>query len=138
MAYPVFTFNGTHSSKQSPSIAHLVEEVSLPDKMFILCASVKMSRFDNVGFFSVLGEDSQYWIMMRFTTSVSNVVNLAVSWDDRYRILKRLKNPRLDYWYHICAKIDLENNEMEFALNGDHMGQVLEKNISSILNTSSL
>ena len=50
VAFPVFTFNESSSSKPAPSFADLAKDVDLPNS-FILCSSVKHARFDDVGFF---------------------------------------------------------------------------------------
>ena len=129
MALKVFTFNGTSTPAETPSIAYLTKEVDLPNP-FILCSSVKQARFDDLGFYSISGKDSRDWMIM-FFLSFSNATKLALLWDENFRILDTLTNPRLDYWYHTCAKIDLKTNEFEVAVNGEIMGRLAEKNITN-------
>ena len=38
----------------------------------------------------------------------------------------KLLRPRLDYWYHICTRLDLKGNEIEVAVNGRLLGRVAE------------
>ena len=57
-AYPVLVYNNTQSlKKQDPSYAFLAKDVHLPEK-FTLCASTKQARFDDVGFYTIDGQDS--------------------------------------------------------------------------------
>ena len=67
---------------------------------------------------------------MRFRT-FPDATKLTLNWGDTYHILNAIRNPRLDFWYHICVRVDLKKNEIEVALNGEHMGQVVEKNITN-------
>ena len=111
VAFPVFTFNGTSTPQETLSYAYLAKEVPLPD-IFTLCTSVKQARFDGNRFFSIIGKDSRDWMMMRFKTfSNATKLTLTLGEDYHYHILKTLSNPRLDYWYHICARIDLGKND---------------------------
>ena len=129
VAFPVFTYNGTAASQGASSIAILETEVELPDS-FIFCASVKQARFDDTRFYSLAGRDSRQWMKMRFRT-FPDATKLTLNWGDTYHILKAIRNPRLDFWYHICVRVDLKKNEIEVALNGEHMGRVMEKNITN-------
>ena len=129
VAYPVFTYNGTAASKGDPSIAILVKEIELPNS-FIFCTSVKQYRFDGVRFYSLTGRDSRHWMNMRFKT-FPDATKVTLNLGDNYRILNTLRSPRLDFWYHICVRVDLTKNEIEIAVNGDPMGRVVEKNITN-------
>ena len=133
LAFPIFTFNGTSSLIGNSSTANLVKDVQLPE-IFIVCSSVKHARFDGIGFYSVIGKDSRDWMVMQFTP-LSKAIKLAYQWDDNFRILGALKKPRLDYWYHVCAKIDLKLSTnyttIEVAVNGDLIGYAMEKNITN-------
>ena len=132
--FPFFSYNGSLSStRASPSFAFLAKDVKLP-KIFVLCCSIKQARFDDVGFYSVLGEDSQGWLQVRFQT-LSKVTKLTLTWNGQYHILEKLHNPKLDYWYHICANIDVKWAKIEVAVNGKFMGQAIEKNITNIPTT---
>ena len=55
-AFSVFTFSETFYPPSPPSFASLTRSIELPDA-FILCSSSKQARFDDRGFYSVLGED---------------------------------------------------------------------------------
>ena len=66
-AFPVFSFNGITSPQKPPSYAFLVEEVLLPNN-FVLCSSIKQAMFDDVGFYTINGNDSQEWLGMEFRT----------------------------------------------------------------------
>ena len=56
-AFPVFTFDGFFHHSETPSFASLVAEVHLP-KSFIVCSSSKEALFNEVGLYTILGEDS--------------------------------------------------------------------------------
>ena len=130
-AFPVFTFNGTTDSSATPSFAFLDADVDLPDT-FILCSSVKQARFesDYISFCSISGEDSLEWMRVEFRT-YSKATKLALRWDGRFHRLGQLRNPRLDYWYHICLRIDLTKGEIEVAVNGDSLGSILDEGVTN-------
>ena len=132
-AYPVFTFNGT-SSRKEPSFAYLVKDVDLPER-FSLCSSVKQARFDDVGFYTIDGEDSVEWLSMEFRT-YSMDTKLIVGRGKNIHKFGKLFNPRLDYWYHICLGVDLKENEIKLAMNGDLLGNasIDVSNVPSKLN----
>ena len=131
VAFPVFTFNDTSTSQETLSYAYLAKEVPLPD-IFTLCTSVKQARFDGNRFFSIIGKDSRDWMLMRFKTfSNETKLTLNLGEDHRYHILEALRNPRLDFWYHICVRINLGKNEIEVAINGEPMGQVFDINTTN-------
>ena len=126
VGFPVFTFNGTSTSQETLSYAFLAKEFSLPD-IFTLCTSVKQARFDGHRFYSIIGNDSRDWMLMRFKTfSNETKLTLNLGEDHRYHILEAIRNPRLDFWYNICARIDLGKNEIDVAVNGEPMGQVFD------------
>ena len=126
VAFQVLTFNDSSSPQVNLSHAFLAKEVLLPD-IFTLCTSVKQARFDGLCFYSVMGKTSRDWMMMRFKTfSNETKLTLTLGEDYHYHILKTLSNPRLDYWYHICARIDLGKNEIDVAVNGEPIGQVFD------------
>ena len=129
-AFPVFIFDGTSQLTGSPSFFTLVKDVRLPD-VFILCLSVKQARFDGVSFFSVYGKDSQEWMKMKLQT-FSNATKLTIVWDKNFYRMGELQDPRLDYWYHICVRLDLKLSRLEAAVNGELMGQAGDKNITNI------
>ena len=119
-AYPVFTFHSPPSSwEESPSYAYLVKDIHLPDK-FTLCSSIKQARFDDVGFFTIHGQDSQEWLEMEF--EIKKAIKLTVRQDKDIHRIGKLPNPRLDYWYHICMRMDLKESKIEVAVNGEWLG----------------
>ena len=129
-AFPIFTFNGIAGLSVSPSFAYLATDVELPDT-FIICSSIKQARFDDVSFYSISGKDSLEWMIVEFRT-YSMATKLALRWDGKYHRVAELKDPRLDYWYHICLSLDLTKGEMEIAVNGDLLGNILDKNVTNI------
>ena len=129
-AFPVFTFNGTTDSLATPSFAYLVSDVQLPDT-FIICSSIKQARFDDVSFYSISGKDSFEWMRVEFRT-YSKSTKLALRWDGKYHRVAELKDPRLDYWYHICLSLDSTKGEMVVAVNGESLGSVLDKEVTNI------
>ena len=129
-AFPVFTFNGSSIvSSKTPSFASLVKDVDLPDN-FILCSSVKHARFDGTGFYAVAGKDSRVWLKVRIQT-FSDTSKLTIRWDDNFHIVGELHNARLDYWYHICVRPDLNENSIEVAVKGEQMGKVRGRKITN-------
>ena len=129
-AFPVFTFNGTSDSSATPSFAFLVSEVDLPD-IFILCSSVKQARFDDVGFFSITGKDTREWLRVNLRTKFHEI-KFALVWDGKFHWLGKLQNPRLDYWYHVCLRLDLTEGEVEVAVNGKSLQSALDRNVTNI------
>ena len=122
-AFPVFSFNGITSPQKSPSYAFLVEEVLLPDN-FVLCSSIKQAMFDDVGFYTINGNDSQEWLGMEFRTS-STETKLTVRRGQNIHSFGKLLSPRLVYWYNICMRLDLKGNEIEVAVNGRFLGNAI-------------
>ena len=133
--FPVFTFNGTFSSPTAtPSYAHLVNNIDLPDT-FILCTSVKQARFDDVGFYVISGEDSGDWLTTQFSTYYySNETWLTVWWDGAFYGAGKLQNPIIDKWYHICLKLALKASEIEANVNGQLIGRIQGKAITNTPN----
>ena len=131
-AFPVFTFDGSLDHSEAPSFASLVAHVHLPES-FIVCSSSKEATFNHVGFYSILGEDSNDWMTMIIWPFWGKVW-ATVYWDGGFywRTGGDLENPKLDHWYHICLKVDLSKIEIEFALNGVVLGNVVGKNITNI------
>ena len=120
-AYPVFTFDSTPSPEENaPSYAYLVTDVQLPEN-FIFCSSIKQARFDDVGFFIVNGKDSQEWLEMEFE-SFSKETKLTVRRGKHIHRIGELQNPTLNYWYHICLRLDVKKSEIEVAVNGKRLG----------------
>ena len=110
-AFPVFSFDSNASPQKPPSYAFLVEEVLLPDN-FVLCSSAKQAMFDDVGFYTINGNDSQEWVGIEFRT-FSTETKLTVRRGQNIHSFGKLLRPRLDYWYHICMMLDLNGNEIE-------------------------
>ena len=129
-AFPVFTFNGTGGPSGSPSFAYLATDVELPDN-FIICSSIKQARFDDLSFYYISGKDSLEWMRVEFRT-YSKATKLTLRWDGKFHRVGKLQNPRLDYWYHICLSLDSTKGKMEIAVNGDSLGNILDKNVTNI------
>ena len=128
--FPVFTFNGTSpTSTPTPSYAYLVNDVDLLNK-FILCASMKQARFDDVGFYVISGKDSDEWLITQFT-KFTNETWLTLWWDESRYWVGKLKNPMLDIWYHICLEFDLKLIAIEANVNGQLIGRVQGKDITN-------
>ena len=128
-AFPIFTFDSSPASPATPSYAQLVKDVHLPNDSFILCSSVKQARFEDLSYFSIAGNNYQEWLKIRFQT-FENEVKVGLVWDDSFYRLRKLQNPRLDFWYHICAKVDLDAHEIEVAVNGKLMGKACKGNVT--------
>ena len=129
-AFPVFTFNGTGGPSGSPSFAYLATDVELPDN-FIICSSIKQARFDDLSFYYISGKDSLEWMRVEFRT-YSKATKLTLRWDGKFHRVGKLQNPRLDFWYHICLSLDSTKGKMEIAVNGDSLGNILDKNVTNI------
>ena len=120
-AYPVFTFKSTLSLKEKgPTFANLAKEIPLPEN-FILCASIKQARFDDVGFYTIDGQDSQEWLAMEFQT-FSKETKLIIRRGKSFHKIGELPNAWLDYWYHICMRLDLKDSKIAVAVNGEWLG----------------
>ena len=129
-AIHVFNFNATSDSSATASFASLVSDIDLPDN-FVLCSSVKQARFDNIGFYTISGKDSFEWMRVEFRT-YSKSIKLALRWDGKFYRLDEIKNPWLDYWYHVCIRFDLAKKEIEVAVNGVPLGSVFDENLTNI------
>ena len=79
LGFPVFTFSDTFYPPAPPSFASLTRKVELPDT-FILCSSSKQARFDNLGFFSILGEDGTHWLSVVFW-QYTQAVDIWITWN---------------------------------------------------------
>ena len=128
-AFPIFTFESTPTSTATPSYAKLVKDVQLPDDSFILCSSVKQARFEDLSYFSIAGNNSQEWLKIRLQT-YKNETKLGLLWDESFYRVGKLNDPRLDFWYHVCAKVDLDADEIEVAVNGELMGKACKGNVT--------
>ena len=62
-AFPVFTFDGFLGHSETPSFASLVSDVQLPED-FIVCSSSKLATFHEIGFYSIMGDDSRDWLTL--------------------------------------------------------------------------
>ena len=130
-AFPIFTFDSSPTSPATPSYAQLVKDVQLPNDSFILSSSVQQARFEDLSFFLVAGNDSQVWMKIRLQ-NFKGETKVGLIWDDSFHRLEKLKNPRLDYWYHICARVDLDARQVEVAVNGELMGHACKENVTNI------
>ena len=122
-SFPVFSYKSSTVAKKSPSYAFLTENVPLPDT-FVLCSSIKQARFDDVGFYTINGKDSEEWFGLEFRT-YSKETKLTARRGKNIHSLGKLLNPRLDYWYHICLGFDLGENSIKVAVNGNLLGKTL-------------
>ena len=129
--FPIFNFNSSCStSTATSSYAFLAKDMDLPSG-FIFCSSIKQARYDHIGFFSVDGRDSPDWMRMQFLTFPDST-KLTLRWGEKYHRLDALPNPRLDFWYHICARFNLNEGKMEVSVNGLPLGRVVDANLTNI------
>ena len=131
-AFPVFTFDGFLDPSETPSFASLVGDIKLPDN-FIVCSSSKEATFNQVGLYTILGEDSRDWLTLIIWPFWGEVW-VTVDWDGGYYFHTGgdLENPKLDHWYHICLKLDLVKTQIEFAINGVVLGKAIGQNITNV------
>ena len=131
-AFPVFTFDGFLHHSETPSFASFVGNIKLPDK-FIVCSSSKEATFNQVGLYTILGEDSKDWLTLIIWPFWGEVW-VTVYWDGGYHFHTGgdLENPKLDHWYHICLKLDLSKTQIEFAINGVVLGKAIGQNITNV------
>ena len=120
-AFEVFTYDVYWGNSIGPSYASLSHDVNLPES-FILCTSSKEATFNDVGMYSIYGEDSIEWMIMSIRPGLQAVM-LTIDWGGGIHNLGEIRNPRLDFWYHICLKIDSSTKRIEVALNGDYLGE---------------
>ena len=134
-AFPVFTFDGTFdSSKTTRSFASLVGDIDFPDT-FVLCSSTKQAMFKSVGFFSISGDDSIEWLTVIFqkhSNKISQTIRLTLRWGGKFHLLGELEDPKLDFWYHVCVKVDLSKKDIEVAVNGLSLGRAVDMDIANI------
>ena len=62
----------------------------------------------------------------------SQGIKLAIFWGQKYHRLGKLQNPRLEFWFHICLRLDLTKSELEVAVNGESVGIVRDKNLTNV------
>ena len=122
-AFPVFTFDGSVDHLETPSFASLEDNVHLPEN-FIVCSSSKEASFDRAGIFSILGEDMSEWLTLVFQIQLGKI-KLVVYWDKGFHPAGVLQNPKLDFWYHTCLKMNLSNNEIELLLMENCLAKLL-------------
>ena len=131
-AFPVFTFDGSLDHSAIPSFASLVADVQLPES-FIVCSSSKEATFNEVGLYTILGEDSKDWLTLIIWPSLGKVwATVYLNGEYHFKTGGDLENPKLDHWYHICLKFDLSKTEIEFAINGVLSGKAVGKNITNV------
>ena len=128
-AFSVFKYDGSLSPSETPSFASLVSNVQLLET-FIVCSSSKEETFNKVGFFTIFGDDGSEWLTVGIRPFWPVVV-LIVYWDGGFYLAGEIENPKLDYWYHICLKVDLLKDEIKFAINGELLGKVVGVNITN-------
>ena len=129
-AFPVFTYGGSLDPSEAPSFASLVTDAQLPET-FIVCSSSKEATFDDVGFYTILGDDSSDWLTV-IVWPLWGGVTLTVIWDREPHFAGYIPNPIVDHWYHTCLKMDLITKEIEFAVNGLLMEKAVGKNITNM------
>ena len=118
-AFPAFAFNSVSLKEQNHSFAYLIKDVKLPDN-FILCSSLKQARFDDVGFYTINGQDSQQWLAMEFQTYLKDTKLMIRRGKDIHPL--KFLDPKLDFWYHICLRVNLKESKIEVAVNGKWLG----------------
>ena len=119
-AFEVFTYEAYWNDSTHLSYASLSHDVDLP-KSFILCTSSKEATFNEVGMYSIYGEDSTEWLIVSIRPNYRGVM-LTIDWGGGIHYLGEIQNPQLDFWYHICLKIDSFANKIDSAVNGNHLG----------------
>ena len=118
-AFPAFAFNSVSLKEQNHSFAYLIKDIQLPDN-FILCSSIKQARFDDVGFYTINGQDSQQWLAMEFQTYLKDTKLMIRRGKDIHPL--KFLDPKLDFWYHICLRVNLKESKIEVAVNGKWLG----------------
>ena len=97
-AFPAFAFNSVSLKEQNHSFASLIKDIH-PSYNFILCSSIKQARFDDVGFYTISGQDSQAWWAMEFQTYLMDTKLMIRQGKDIHTL--EFLDPKLDFWYHI-------------------------------------
>ena len=77
-AFEVLTYDVHWSDSIAPSYASLSRDVDLPES-FILCTSSKEATFNDVGMYSIYGEDSIEWMIMSIRPGLQAVM-LTIDW----------------------------------------------------------
>ena len=138
--YPVYTSTGSFDQIQDndPSFAKSAfGNIELPER-FTICTSVKFISWSFSYFISLLGKDSTGWMLPYFVTSNDQKssydpghVVVWVWWNYGFYQLGSLKEPKLDFWYCICLKIDFGLNEINLKINGSPIGRAVGMNITN-------
>ena len=129
-SFPVFSYDGSLDHSEGPSFASLAADVKLPDN-FIVCSSSKEATFNEVGIYSIFGDEYRDWLTV-LIWPLWEAIKVTVYWDREFHLAGDLDSPKLDHWYHICLKVDLSKTEIEFALNGAVLGRAVGRNITNI------
>ena len=86
-AFEVFTYEANWNDSTHLSYASLSHDVDLP-KSFILCTSSKEATFNDVGMYSIYGEDSTEWLIVSIRPNYRGVM-LTIDWGGRNPLLGR-------------------------------------------------
>ena len=81
-AFEVFTYDVHWGDSIAPSYASLSRDVNLPES-FILCTSSKEATFNDVGMYSIYGEDSTEWMIMSIRPGLQAVM-LTIDWEEAF------------------------------------------------------
>ena len=73
---------------------------------------------------------SVQWLTVNFYHQTLDVITW-VNWSRGWHPVGTLRNPRLNYWYHICLEVDTKHSKITAAVNGELMGTVEKTNITN-------
>ena len=128
--FPVFTFDELLDASETPSFASLVANVKLPET-FIVCSSSKEASFGRAPVYSIFGEDLSEWLTMVIQV-IWGKTRLTIYWDGGFYHARDLQDPKLDFWYHTCLKIDLSKKEIDCSVNGVLFSKFVGINITNV------
>ena len=128
--FPVFTFDDLLDASETPSFASLVANVQLPET-FIVCSSSKEASFGKAPVYSIFGEDLSEWLTMVIQV-IWGKTRLTIYWDGGFYHAGDLQNPKLEFWYHTCLKIDLSKKEIDCSVNGVLFSKFVGINITDV------
>ena len=128
----ILTFKASNDSGIPISYAKLDErtpKLKLPNK-FTFCISHLESYLMGNSFVTILGEDGKPWLSLSFWF-MDGVPQLLVQQRGSIWLkIKELKNFKIIFWLHTCLNVDVETNELTFALKGEPLITLKANNLT--------
>ena len=114
----VFDFEGTFAAENDENLAIATLSNDLQEDLvgrFAICASFKVGKHDYSSVYHVFDHNDENWMM--FTVYDNSIFGDFGPKPNSYQLIQIDIRP--DTWYHFCLDIDLDNQNITFAINGD-------------------